>query len=562
MRILFCDDDPERKELQERILAAWEKLKKDDHAKYEKMELETCSDILKTAPIPDGTRRLEDLGVYDGFLLDIIWDISGEEKDESHGITIAEMIREKFPEKPIIIFTCGANPAHFNELLKIGICGYLSKTAKYEIICSEIANRMDEARKSHKGQCLYKHIRNLTSPQGTGWSAKNVGEAASKIWQIKHTHERWEAFWNEFAGVLKDCRLHRVFAEMKNFFAETDLLTLGAMPKLRGHLDHVLNVYFTGYVISNSNPLFKKYAISAASRLFPAKITKTIVKKVDNNDSLSKKEQKEVDYFWGLFQLAWLAAATLHDTAYPLEIISSLYETCNNINDHFKKILSPNINASVDIVTAELNINEKESSLLKEILAKINKDIPFEFILEHSTFGKEGKKKINHGVAGGISFFNRALPATSVKGQPKELKDYVGWAAIAIALHSLKIPGHDKKISISLEQDPLSYLLMACDEIQVWERERPDENKKKTPFKSSDLIQFDIDDDKITAEIDYILHPSEENSESYNNICEKMNSSIEKDGEILGEYLKAKNLTISVKRRVLSKEESFSELCF
>lgn len=546
MKILYCDDKPDdRKDWQENILTAWEMLKtKDVKIIAEDLMLETCSDIsLNHCTIPDA-RCVKDLGGFDGFLLDIYWD-SKTSDPVPHGIDIAEILRKNFPEKPIMMFTIASDPILFNRLIGIDICGYLSKKETYDTLCLQIVESMGRALQVRGGQCLYKHLRQLSA--NNTWSCDSVSTAASETWKLERSHDRWDAFWKSFEKPISEYRLTTPFANMLEFFKEADLLLLGTLPGMRGHLDHVLNVYFTGYVISNINSRFRSAAIAAAKRLFPDKCA-----------DISKNEE----YYWGLFQLSWLAAATLHDTAYPLEILPDLMCKCREISSHFKAILKEEKVSSIQKKAPSLEFIEEGISNIATFIVKLRDNNLFTFLKENSTFEKDGVKRINHGVASGLLFMSHAKNSLMQKETPPELETYLMWAATAMSLHSLKIPGSKAKINLSLEKDPLSYLLMICDEIQVWERERPDTSKMKSPFKSTDLVDFKVTQSNIDATVNYALYNGTEISKQFDDFRKQLNISIEHDGTILGKYIDGCGLKVCIKQTVSSEDVVFSPLNF
>ena len=385
MKILYCDDSPDdRRDWCEHLTAVWQELRA-KKVLAEELELQTCADITGAAGVPD-SRTFSEVAGFDGFLLDILWGSQDREQEEPHGIEIAEKLHKWYPEKPIMAFTVSADAKYFHKLLSAGICGYLRKGEAYQAICFQIMESMDRHRKARGGQCLYKQLRELTSP-GNGWAADSVGNAATEVWNLDRSHDRWDAFWNAFQGPIASQRLTGVFSKMREFFGAADLLMLGTLPGMRGHLDHVLNVYFTGYVISNRVPRFRRLAAAAARRLFP-----------DKQAEVAADEPK----YWERFQLAWLAAATLHDTAYPLEIQPDLVLKCWRITKQFEEVLS-------DIgKPPKLSCPNVSSAALNDIAAVFGKlyhtgDLSG-LVLKHNTFTIDNIVGINHGVASGLLF--------------------------------------------------------------------------------------------------------------------------------------------------------------
>lgn len=543
MKILFCDDSPDdRRDWHGNLTAAWQELR-DTNVLTEDLELQTCADITETAGVPD-SRTYKDVAGFDGVLLDILWGAQDTEDEEPHGIEIAEELHKMYPEKALMAFTVSADAEYFHRLVGAGICGYLRKGEQYPALCFQIMECMDRHRKARGGHCLYKELRELTSP-GNSWAAASVGNAATEVWNLDRSHDRWNAFWNAFQDPIASQRLTGVFSEMRKFFAKADLLMLGSLPGMRGHLDHVLNVYFTGYVISNRVPRFRQAAAAAAKRLFP-----------DKQGDVDAHEPK----YWERFQLAWLAAATLHDTAYPLEIQPDLLLKCLGVAKQFKDALS-DVGKSPKLPCPDLS-----STGLHEISVVLGKlydsgDLS-ELVSNHGKFTADNVARLNHGVAGGLQFFALAKKAMSVRDADPDLDLYLKWAAAAMALHSLKKPGSEKGVSIALERDPLSYLLLACDEIQVWDRERPDASRMSSPFKGTDLSELSITDDSVTACVDYALYNGSDAVVEFGKRREEMDNGIEADGQVLAKYLLGDGFSVTVNRRVPSLKVSLAPLRF
>ncbi len=543
MKILFCDDSPDdRRRWCKNLTEVWQQLRA-EHVLGEELELQTCADITEAVGAPD-SRTYTDVAGFDGILLDILWKTQDAECDEPRGLEIAEELHKRYPEKPLIAFTVSTDPRYFHRLVHAGICGYLRKGEGYPALCFQIMECMDRHRKARGGQCLYKQLRELTSP-GKGWAAESVGDAATEVWNLDRSHDRWDAFWNAFQAPIASQRLTAVFSKMRVFFGGADLLMLGTLPGMRGHLDHVLNVYFTGYVISNKVPQFRMAAAAAAKRLFP--------------DKQADVDADECRY-WEMFQLAWLAAATLHDTAYPLEIQPDLLRKCWDVRAPFADVLS-DIGESPSLSCPGLS-----SSGLHELGVVLGRlygrgDLS-ELVSECGKFTLNGVDRVNHGVAGGLLLLALARDAMAVKDADPDLELYLKWAAAAIALHSLKKPGSEMGVSISLERDPLSYLLLACDEIQVWDRERPDASRMSSPFKGTDLSSLSITDDSVTACVDYALHNGPAADVEFTSRREQMDKDIEADGQELSRYLRGEGFSVTVNRRVPSRKTSLAPLHF
>ena len=130
-------------------------------------------------------------------------------------------------------------------------------------------------------------------------------------------------------------------------------------------------------------------------------------------------------------------------------------------------------------------------------------------------------------------------------------------------LHALKKRGSELGIRIRAASDPLSYLLLACDEIQVWERERPDASGMTSPFKGIELVDFSVSESKIVAEASYALYENVDlNGKLYRETRDKVNNDIVQDNIVLNRFLDGCGLSVRVNRGIPHANYRFSSLCF
>ena len=177
------------------------------------------------------------------------------------------------------------------------------------------------------------------------------------------------------------------------------------------------------------------------------------------------------------------------------------------------------------------------------------------FLSENGVFSHHGTFKVNHGLASGLLFLNKAEKVWSVKGKGLLMRPFMLWAGAAMALHSLKVPGSASGRSISMEMDPLSYLLMICDEIQVWDRERPDASVSRSPFRESHLASFNILEVGARTCIDCLIEcvPYRDvrvGDGSYDEARKLIQKGLEGDSRILSNYVNSATVDVKIRRRV------------
>src|SRR4051794_38412614 len=98
-RLLLCEDDPwERNNHPECIKELWKELFN------EAIDIHSCSDIEDDEAPQAPSMSAAHVGDYDALLLDVWWGDS-EQGGTPHGVEIAEKVRRRYPELPIIIMS-------------------------------------------------------------------------------------------------------------------------------------------------------------------------------------------------------------------------------------------------------------------------------------------------------------------------------------------------------------------------------------------------------------------------------------------------------------------------
>jgi DNA-binding NarL/FixJ family response regulator len=527
IKLLLCDDEQDYcRSLQLHFVKEWPTLLK------EKLVFDVCLDI------SDAEKPLNEVGSYDALLLDIFWG------DIPHGVDLCRVVRERFPELPIIILSHAPTVEHLQTFIKLGISAFLSKSEKtLSTWCAEVNNVLNQSSIARAARPLYHKIRELRGDKAA-WKASVVNEAASQVWRQENAYDKWNYFWDEFGNELATSRLKMPVDLLKNFFAESNLFNFGVVPSIRGHLEHVLYVYFTGYVVSHKLPFFRKAVCDAAKRL------------------LGSYEPAKNDLYWEMFQIAWLVTATLHDTGYSLELVSDLHSKCNGIEKLFTfaeipKLVPQSLNSSINWKLAP----HAESAFQRIPQLLRYKTLNSTWIIEHATFpDKTNTSRINHGVASGILFLEKVhKDCLILVNENPELMVFLEWATTAMALHSLKRPGSVDGVKLDIETDPLSCLLLLCDELQVWDRERPDASQKQFPFRRTELSGLEIGDNLIAASVSYVPYVGV--TPSRKDHFEPLAKCILEDNNMLIKYLSLKPMRMEISSSILGTEFDFPKLC-
>ena len=521
VNVLFCDhDENDRRHLETIICSKWEKLYPE-----EPLDFNSCSDLVGGPPTYPA-KSLPEVGQYDVLLLDI----QGPEGDHDHGVTLAKMVREAYPELPIVVVSQHVTLEDFQALIPLGIAGYLDKRLRSpgKTWCEHLHNSLERAYEDRSGRALYKQIREVAALPGS-WEAEDVSQAASAVWRQVRNHDKWNAFWQSWSVKLARESHWRIFDRIARSGGENDLLTLGALPSLRGHLQHVINVYFLGYVISHKIACLRDSVFRATRRL------------------LSDHDEGRHADDWDLFQYSWLACAAFHDTAYSLEVLPEMREKCNEIaqfydvtGDYTKIPIKKQVTCSWESETGR-----EAKDAYEFILAKLYPKVSKSWICESSAFSYgDGKGRINHGVASGALFVREAQKTGNI---PEDELAFTRWAATAMALHSLK-RARPAGVTLEMMKDPLSTLLLLCDEFQVWNRGRPDEARRRAGFARTDLSHLEISDNSIDCTIRYIPH--RDVKLDHDEHIKPLLGRIEADQKLLSGYVKTSPVTVTIRSEI------------
>jgi hypothetical protein len=239
------------------------------------------------------------------------------------------------------------------------------------------------------------------------------------------------------------------------------------------HGDHVIQEFLFGYnLIMNCSYLSKQYNYNTGNR------------------------QRYSDF--GELFFSWMASSLFHDLGYDIEKSHEeenyrkkrnnfwsfmTMRTCNKYALDIKK----NSKAKYIIesfIIPELKILLDTPGLsYDEALTLFQRDIP----------GNSNSKRYDHGFISAIKYFGELK---KLQNESKNIQ-YIGWqpstnAAIAMLLHNFRYKEIELNLSFADPVTRIAYLLMVCDEVQGWERDRRDIDYGDYIMKKTELsgIQF------------------------------------------------------------------------
>ena len=303
--------------------------------------------------------------------------------------------------------------------------------------------------------------------------ADQVIKAGTKIKDIANTIDL--DFWKQskkFWGVME----------------RWEPLSRAISPNVRGHARHVINVFWLGYyILLNDN----------MRSVVDAWLDKICARNTTGRSTIQSDET--------ILLKIWFVASIFHDIANCVEKSKKVYkfhesEVLNIFSAFFEYI------PSADEIT--LNIDNLRDRTI-DFCARYNEALK-ETVKEHFLDLLQSDKNIDHGLASSLLLIELA--------KNKEYNFIIQEAARAIALHNIIGSHVNLQNKISWDEEPIACLLILCDQLQTWDRERGDSNIKKfNKIESAELTNLQIDtsaENGITVQLDvnynspyHVQHP-------------------------------------------------------
>lgn len=164
-------------------------------------------------------------------------------------------------------------------------------------------------------------------------------------------------------------------------------------------------------------------------------------------DTISQEENDKNELLNEVVYKSFFIAALFHDIGYPLEYFLRIANQVHNYTPFFK-VITPNIKTEFVEIKALLT----ESLLFQSIT-----------IIEI----EEKYKKNDHGCLSAVSFLLNFYFSGTIHSLKAVDRCILELAAVAIFKHTNKYDGNNRMI---FRDDPISYLLRICDDLQEWER--------------------------------------------------------------------------------------------
>ncbi|MCM1131665.1 MAG: RyR domain-containing protein [Roseburia sp.] len=268
------------------------------------------------------------------------------------------------------------------------------------------------------------------------------------------------------------CEIFKVFGEKSNtmnkilqLLSDHENHSGELLSKHRDHYSHSVYVFALGLMIYANDFKFRE----AYAAFY----------KIDSYEHFLK--------YWGLTSL-------FHDIGYPFELAHQQIKSYTEDLWGEKSILSPFV--SYEHMNGLLVVNEKTEELNRILALGVCDRLGYSFTEVYETLTnryKDKPKYMDH------AYFSAILLARQLIDNKLELADELLDVLTAIVLHnSLNKFDLVNAEPISVNQHPLAYLLMLCDEIQCWDRTAFGYVSKKDPLPWD--IRFDFQHESIFIE--------------------------------------------------------------
>jgi hypothetical protein len=332
-------------------------------------------------------------------------------------------------------------------------------------IASEIA-------RSHPDSLLQRLIRQM--PSGARWHSHVVEMTRrySSAWTESDQIDRVKSSIGAIAMQLGESPQCKAFWEIMQAW---DPLSRSVSETARGHARHVLNVFWLGYYLLHQpelTPLF----LRAWEKVLDDREGMGVVKAVDPKEALSD---------------CWFYAGLFHDVAGCIEKHGAVTGKADALFGKFKYFIKLGDPARIERTSIETLTNDLLGSLK-----------PLRGTLETAWSGSLDQQKPDHGVLAG---------ANLVKGiKDSKQNCFAREAARAMVVHNLISSLPDgAPFPISWESEPIICLLLLCDQIQTWDRERGTEKlSDQDGSERAELVGLDVNNEsdrvQINLGIDYL----------------------------------------------------------
>jgi len=326
-------------------------------------------------------------------------------------------------------------------------------------IASEVARSRPDAllqrliRQMPHGARWHSHVVKMTQAYSSGWTESD---------QIDRVKASIGAIGMDL-GVSPQCKT------LWEIMQSWEPLSRAVSETARGHARHVLNVFWFGYYILHM-PELRDFFCQAWQSVVDNREGMSAVKKHDPLEALSD---------------CWFYAGLFHDVAGCIEKHGAITGKANALFKRFNEFIS-------QIEGARINSDEIMKSA-NDLLGSMK---TLRGTLEPLWKGSLAHTKPDHGMLAGAHLL------TGIKDTTQNC--FAREAARAMVVHNLisNVPD-EVPLAISWEKEPIVCLLLLCDQIQTWDRERgTDKLSDQDGSERAELVKLDVKNESGRVQID------------------------------------------------------------
>jgi hypothetical protein len=347
------------------------------------------------------------------------------------------------------------------------------------------------------------------SPEYAAWRLSEISKELSRIrpdaltqrliremrpYVTWHHHvvdmtKRYDSGWSEYdqierAGfaiknIAYDLKVWDKCEPMWRAMVDWEALSRAVSTRTRGHARHVINVFWLGYYLLNNEILAGMFSQYWEKLKYDRKNMSEVVRD-DPMEALSN---------------AWFYAGLFHDVGGAVEKAYKVEEYLKNLLSVFGEVApplmdTPPLNVENFMKRAQPWLNEFDDSLIKLIQPALETSV--------------SKNEPDQGVVA-------ALHLRNIITEGKQ-NCYAREGARAMSMHNLFPVLGDKTspLPVNWEREPLVCLLLLCDQLQTWDRERGTDSLKggsqpsRAELSAMEIKLDENDKPNINMSIDYI----------------------------------------------------------
>lgn len=392
--------------------------------------------------------------------------------------------------------------AHDKRLPIVALSGFekFADAMKYEQRLMDILNK-STALPEYVGWRISKIYMEITRQRKASLLTKKVGDAVSKLpdeaprllGRMVDGYRRGETEREQVDGVRAIVgqlgRLYGYYDETKKLFTAVERMEpilMAVRPDARGHLRHALNVYWLGWLLLNDDGL-KPQWLSLYEAGAPL-----------------KRSGGKLDF--GLLNGAWFLAGLFHDVGRVLAELPHIVDNQNLTVSAFDGSGKARVKTNWPFDAQKMERLWKAFTACYDVAAASEQRL----VATYEEIWRSGLERkpvsLDHGLLSSVVLVGEVLARGPRKGKRSISQDSypVTEAARAAAAHTCV--AHSKKAVLRWEEEPLGCLLLLCDQVQTWDRERPDVSLYNAGgVESAEVTNIEVREGKVAIGINYLL---------------------------------------------------------